>query len=368
MELELIKKKKKEIIEQFGEWTAHNIQLREDIYTIDNRLVGQELKLRCIVQILSDICCEPISNLRILDLACLEGLYAIELARQGAQVVAIEGREANFIKTQFAKDVLALDNLELIQDDVRNLNVDKFGHFDVVLCTGILYHLDTPDVFDFLQKIAEVCRRVTVIDTHTSMTPKESRSYKGNTYWGNVFTEFSEEATQEEKEKSLWASLDNVKSFWLTRHSLFNLLQNSGFSSVYECKIPVLLGEFSDRFMFMALKGQRPNILSAPLSKDIAFQNYPSPEIQQASEIQQTISEGKEQEVNILLTAKLEKIKSQLQSTQVELEHALQRVSLTQSQVQQEQGRIAAMESSKFWKLRTAWFRLKKLIGITVDK
>ena len=32
-------------------------------------------------------------ELRILDLACLEGQYAIEFAMQGAEVVGIEGRD-----------------------------------------------------------------------------------------------------------------------------------------------------------------------------------------------------------------------------------------------------------------------------------
>ena len=42
-------------------------------------------------------------ELRILDLACLEGQYAIEFAMQGAEVVGIEGREANIQKAIFAK-------------------------------------------------------------------------------------------------------------------------------------------------------------------------------------------------------------------------------------------------------------------------
>jgi 2-polyprenyl-3-methyl-5-hydroxy-6-metoxy-1,4-benzoquinol methylase len=33
----------------------------------------------------------------VLDLGCLEGLYALELARPGAEVVAIEGRQANIV-------------------------------------------------------------------------------------------------------------------------------------------------------------------------------------------------------------------------------------------------------------------------------
>lgn len=38
------------------------------------------------------------------------------------------------------------------------------------------------------------------------------------------------------------------------------------------------------------------------------------------------------------------------------------------AQLTRVQGRIAAMETSKFWKLRTQWFKLKRLIGLSVDE
>jgi hypothetical protein len=38
---------------------------------------------------------KPWGKLRMLDLASLEGIFAIEFASQGAEIVAIEGREAN---------------------------------------------------------------------------------------------------------------------------------------------------------------------------------------------------------------------------------------------------------------------------------
>ena len=31
-------------------------------------------------------------------------------------------------------------------------------------------------------------------------------------------------------------------------------------------------------------------------------------------------------------------------------------------------GRIAAMESSKFWRLRGRWFRLKRALGLPADE
>ena len=81
---------KAEIVKKFGEWTNHNIRLAGDIYTIDKDAVtGAEVKLRRVAQTIADLSGQSFEKLRVLDLACLEGLYGIEMALQGAKVVAI---------------------------------------------------------------------------------------------------------------------------------------------------------------------------------------------------------------------------------------------------------------------------------------
>src|SRR5438309_10055658 len=86
--------KKRAIIDRFGPWVANNIHLADDLYTIGKRIEGDEIKLRRVLQVVADATRRPLDTLRVLDLACLEGLYAIEFARHGATVVGIEGREA----------------------------------------------------------------------------------------------------------------------------------------------------------------------------------------------------------------------------------------------------------------------------------
>jgi 2-polyprenyl-3-methyl-5-hydroxy-6-metoxy-1,4-benzoquinol methylase len=262
--VEQIVNQKQKVVEQYGEWTAHNIRLADNVYTISDQIRGDEVLARRVLQIVSDVLKNPLSTARILDLACLEGLYAIEFAQHGAEAVGVEIREENLAKARFAKEVLALDNLNFVQDDVRNLNSDQYGHFDGVLCIGILYHLDAPDVFDFVHRMAEVCTRCLVIDTHISNTKEVSYKYGEKEYWGKFFTEHEPDTTLAERERNLWASIDNVKSFWLTRPSLYNLLAHAGFTSVYECYNPPVWQKFDDRCTLLAIKGEPQEVLSTP--------------------------------------------------------------------------------------------------------
>ena len=260
-----IEQERQRIITTYGPWTAHNIRLAEGLYTIGERVVGDEIKLRRVVQIVADSARKPFSEMRILDLACLEGLYAVEFARQGATVVGIEGREANIEKARFAQRALGLGNVTFVEDDVRNLSEEKYGLFDVALCLGILYHLDRPDVFRFLEKIAAVCQGILVIDTHISLQPVVSSLYRGRRYWGRIHAEHHPSATPGERLKQLWSSLDTPNSFWLTRASLFSFLKQVGFTSAHECWVPVEARKPAGRITVLAVKGQPRQVLSAPL-------------------------------------------------------------------------------------------------------
>jgi hypothetical protein len=276
MDLRSIEKKKNAVVDQFGPWAASNIHIGGDLYTIGKTIHGDEIKLRRVLQIVADTTRRPIASLRLLDLACHEGIYAIEFARHGARVVGIEGRDAHIRKAIFVKEALALNNLEIYPDDVRNLSEAKYGSFDVVLCLGILYHLDVPDVFTFLEKIGEVCQDVAIIDTRIAMGPTEAYVYNGTKYWGHPIREGHQPTdTPAEKMKRYWASLDNLTSFHLSRISLFCMLSRVGFTSVYECYVPSEPSKPIDRITIVALKGCPQQMKNSPLMADLAMPKSP---------------------------------------------------------------------------------------------
>ena len=260
---EIIMEKQK-IIDKYGVWTAHTIHLGYDVYTRDVDII-ETWRVDRYRQILKNFGYNDLSKLRILDLASCEGLFAIEFARHGAKTLGIEGRRANLEKAIFAKNVLELSTAEFVQDDVRNLNADKYGVFDVTFCCGILYHLDMPDVIRFIKKMSEVTKHLLFIDTHVSLPNLrknpfnlskmsdfvwEEESYKGRYY-------VEQGSTPEEKESALWSSLDNIRSFWLERSSLYKALNQYGFVLIYENlwdpQVPI---DEIDRLNFIAVKNQ----------------------------------------------------------------------------------------------------------------
>jgi hypothetical protein len=234
--------------------------------------MSQEMHLCCITQIIEDWRKKSWADLRILDLACLEGVYSTELALQGAKVVGIEGRKANLIKADFVKNALEISNLEYVLDDVRNLSVEKYGKFDVIICAGILYHLDQKDIYPFLKQIYETCEGILILDTHFTQSPTQEVIYEGVSYAGSPYLEHQEESSQEERLKLLHASLHNSFSFWLTRSSLLNILSRLGFTTVQECLVPALLNEYEDRGMFIATKGKRTSLITV---SEVGLKPYP---------------------------------------------------------------------------------------------
>jgi SAM-dependent methyltransferase len=270
---EELERRHAEIVATYGEWT-HDIPLAHGFWTRGNEGAPQT-RVRRVLQAIDDLAAVPLGACRVLDLACLEGQYAIECALRGASVLGIEAREASLAKANFAKEALGLSRLEFVRDDVRNLSVEKYGEFDVIICSGILYHLDTPDVFHLIQRTYEMARRLVVIDTHVSLKPNVAVEFRGSTYHGERLREkyatpdgAASASSGPPSTKELWAGVGNEASFTFSRPSLLNALAAAGFPSVYECLNPPHLGrrglEHVNRCTFAAVKGREVELLTSP--------------------------------------------------------------------------------------------------------
>ena len=255
---------------RFGRWTAHNIRLADGLYTISAEPAGDEVKLRRVTQLSLDVFGGSLAGKRVLDLACLEGMYALELARRGANVVAIEGREANIEKARFAARALGL-GVDFQLGDVRDLGRERHGEFDLVLALGILYHLHEDDLFPFVARIADVCRSALIVDTGVGRAADEELRHDGEGYRARRLVEHAPDSTEAERLQAVWSSLDNVSAVALSRPSLERLLGRHGFTSVLECHVPAEPRKEVDRVTLLALKGTAAGGLIAPAPESEPF-------------------------------------------------------------------------------------------------
>jgi SAM-dependent methyltransferase len=202
-----------------------------------------------VARIVSDFGGGPVGGSRILDLACDEGNFSLELAQLGAaEVLGIEGRDKQDAANA-KREALGLANVRFERGDVRNVTAETHGVFDVVLCLGILYHFDVPDVFTFAENLAGLTGRCAIIETQISLSRKRREVHADREYWGRTYPEDISMSG---------ASLDNPESFWPTKSSLLNLLADVGFTTVAEVQVPAIpeVNAFRDHVALVAAKGE----------------------------------------------------------------------------------------------------------------
>lgn len=84
---------------------------------------------------------------RVIDLACNEGWFSHRMLDWGASyVMAVDIRPQVIHRAELIRAHLGIpeDRLELRCADVFDLNISQLGTFDVVLCLGLIYHLENP--------------------------------------------------------------------------------------------------------------------------------------------------------------------------------------------------------------------------------
>jgi SAM-dependent methyltransferase len=246
---------KARIIEEHGPWTAHSIDLGGGVATMEGGST-QLWRVEWFKKLIDRHGRDLRRRRRLLDLACLEGLFAIEFARMGWDTVGIEIRDAHLAKAEFARRVIGLDSCRFVKGDVRSIP-PTLGRFDAVAAAGILYHLDFPDCVRFLRDIAERSTDLVLIDSHfaydqieTSVAPlSEVRTYAfdGREYRGREYREHAPHVTDDEKDHAhVWSSIDNDVSVWLSEPDVVAVMAEQGFAlaerafpdPTYEAKVP----------------------------------------------------------------------------------------------------------------------------------
>lgn len=100
----------------------------------------------------------PIEGRKVLDVGCGVGHLAQFFTAKGCEVVAADAREENLTSLRSRYPGLAAYRLNVETDSLAFL-----GHFDIVFCYGLLYHLENP--LAALRNMAAVCDDFLLLET-----------------------------------------------------------------------------------------------------------------------------------------------------------------------------------------------------------
>lgn len=96
-----------------------------------------------------------------LDVGCGFGFFSSYLRDAGFEVNALDGRESNIVEARKRNPGIRFE-----VHDIENLDLSKVGSNDLVLCFGLLYHLENP--FRAVRNLAALTGEVLLVETRVA--------------------------------------------------------------------------------------------------------------------------------------------------------------------------------------------------------
>ena len=234
-----------QIKEKYGEWTAHNLEYANGMFTISPEASNRwQLRTQVYAEYLDHFLRVHFRKPKVLDLGCLEGGVSILLAQKGYNCTGIDIRDAHLEKARFVSTRLKLTKKQCkwIKGDVNDESLWKtLDKFDVIICSGLLYHIHSAAIMPLLEQCINHLRHngILVIDSNISNTPHEEYKVNENlSLFGRTWKEHESNTSTADRMAAVWSSLHNDSAFWLTERSLSNALVHTGFGHVNKSLFP----------------------------------------------------------------------------------------------------------------------------------
>jgi tRNA (mo5U34)-methyltransferase len=172
-------------------------------------------------------------NAKVIDLACNEGWFSHRALEWGATcVLGVDVRPRVIRRAELIRDHLGIspDCLVLRCADIFALNPDELGTFDVVLCLGLIYHLENP--IGALRIARALTRDLCVIESQ--LTKQDDPIVLGNGQ-SDLYEESSASyasRVEADWETNMLASSGGVVSFTPNRAAMLQGAKAAGFTKL----------------------------------------------------------------------------------------------------------------------------------------
>lgn len=178
---------------------------------------------------------------RILELGPLEGGHTYLMDRAGAaEVIAIEANPHAFLKCLVVKELLGMKAARFLHGDFVRYLCESSERFDVVLASGVLYHMTEP--VELMARFAAVTD-VVYLWTHYYdagvfsarpptaahvVAPERGQRME---YQGFGYTRYRQDYGEHVANKRFFGGTERF-SYWLTRDDILGALRHCGFANV----------------------------------------------------------------------------------------------------------------------------------------
>ena len=168
----------------------------------------------------------PLKDKTIIEMGSQEAAHTIMMHELGAhKIIGLEGRLSNYIKCCVIKNIYELVNAKFYFEDLRYVDLKKFGTFDVCVCSGLLYHLPNPQ--DLIKKISEISTRI-LINSHYANADFPSTGLASVVLDGKQYSG----KTYDEVDSSHPNSGLQQFSFWFLKDDFIRVLHDVGYDNV----------------------------------------------------------------------------------------------------------------------------------------
>lgn len=186
--------------------------------------------------------CEALGGVkgqRVLELGPLEGAHTHTLLENLGcrEVVAVEANSRAYLKCLVAKEVLGMTNAHFLYGDVSAFLENSQERYDLILASGILYHMREP--LKLLALIAQHTDRC-ILWTHyydaeviNAQPVLKTRFFPhGTTAWGDMSAPVWRFEYQEALQSSLFCGGSAPFALWLERQTILDTLKKLGFTRI----------------------------------------------------------------------------------------------------------------------------------------
>ena len=212
----------KEEIKELSPW-FHNIHLPDGTETAPDHFLGDFPSFKW--ENIKNSIPEDLSGWKVLDIGCNAGFYSIELAKRGADVLAIDLDEHYLKQAKWTAEQFGLDG----KIRFKQMQVYDLAHteeqFDLVWFMGVFYHLRYPMLA--MDILTQKVKRILVFQT-LSLPGKEEMDIPDD-------VEFHK---REIMKNSAWPSMSFIENklagdptnWWAINHQgVLSLLRSCGF-------------------------------------------------------------------------------------------------------------------------------------------